>query len=452
VLGLKIVQLLLPVTGHRLRFLAALKTVYNAAPYVNENDSAALGLIGSAGFIFLLGRLLYRRHTRQGPSLPDALALLNAFAVLLGTVGGLGTLIALFFPWIRGYNRISVYIGFFCLFAVVLLLERLRKHCNSSGPRRLGFHALLLLLLVAGILDQNAKKIIFSYAYVHEEYRNDVDFFHKIEACATANATIFQLPCVPFPEDLGCHGMAPYSHTRAYYATRTLRWSYGAMKGRPADRWQQQVIALPPDDMARTLIDAGFSGIYLDRFGYEDHGADLEDQFTRVLGTRPIVSDNERLVYFPLPSTGVKRLRDTFSAEEWQARTEALQNPMVFTWRGGFSRRETCGRESWHWCSGEGELQILNPLPRPRTLTLKMTCQTGHPEPALLTMQGASLSDKRQINNRSEEIVQSVTVQPGLNAIHFTCDARPLHAPGDPRVLVFNVSRFFAREVSGAGP
>src|SRR5205823_1816688 len=46
--ALKVAQLLLPISGHRLPALAALKDNYaQAAPLINENDSASLGFVGS---------------------------------------------------------------------------------------------------------------------------------------------------------------------------------------------------------------------------------------------------------------------------------------------------------------------------------------------------------------------------------------------------------------------
>ena len=58
--GLKIAQLLLPLSGHRLKMFAEIKNRYNQAPLVNENDTATLGAIGGVGFLFLLGWLGFR--------------------------------------------------------------------------------------------------------------------------------------------------------------------------------------------------------------------------------------------------------------------------------------------------------------------------------------------------------------------------------------------------------
>ncbi|MCK7577276.1 MAG: hypothetical protein MZV65_16510 [Chromatiales bacterium] len=53
--ALRPVQLLLPTTAHRLPALSELTQKYEAgAPFVNENRSSYLGLLGVIGFLFLL--------------------------------------------------------------------------------------------------------------------------------------------------------------------------------------------------------------------------------------------------------------------------------------------------------------------------------------------------------------------------------------------------------------
>src|ERR1044072_6089056 len=116
--GLKISQLVLPVTGHRIDYFRAKKDFYNKFTNMTENDAATLGLIGTIGFLALLAVLFFRRRDN---ALLAELSILNLFAVLLGTIGGLGSLFALFVsPAIRSYNRISVFIAFFALLAVAV--------------------------------------------------------------------------------------------------------------------------------------------------------------------------------------------------------------------------------------------------------------------------------------------------------------------------------------------
>jgi phosphoglycerol transferase len=263
---------------------------------VNENDVAALGIVGSIGFLLLLGRLLRKRDG----SLGDGLSLLTLFAVLLSVRGGFSGLIALRFAWIRGYNRISVLIGFFALFAVVLGLENIRRRYARSPRAKAIFLSLLGLLLAAGLMDQTPRGSVTPADRIRPTFDNDVAFIRRIEASTPAHAMIFQLPYVSFPEQGSVQRMGDYELLRAYLHSRTLRWTHGAMRGREGDSWQRAVAGSPLVDMIATLTEAGFAGIYIDRFGYADRAASLENTLRRLLSTPPLVSDDGRLSYFPL--------------------------------------------------------------------------------------------------------------------------------------------------------
>jgi phosphoglycerol transferase len=319
--GLRIAQLLLPVTHHRLAWLAHLKERYNrAALLVNENDSAALGLVGSLGFVLLLGRLLLRhepdaqarettvpllaRRANRASPLWQGLSLLNLGAVLLAVRGGLGGLVAMRLTWIRGYNRISVFIGFFALFAVVLGLEALRRRYARSARGNAAYLGLLGLLLCGGLLDQAPHGCIVPAARVRPAFAHDAAFLQRVEASVPAQSMIFQLPYAAFPEQGAVEAMGDYELLRACLHSRTLRWSHGAMRGREADAWQRAVAGQPPPELVRTLIQAGFGGIYVDRFGYRDRAVKLEKALTGLIGREPLVSGNGRLAFFSLSPLG----------------------------------------------------------------------------------------------------------------------------------------------------
>ena len=59
---------------------------------------------------------------------------------------------------------------------------------------------------------------------------------------------------------------------------------------------------LPADEMVHALQSAGFEGVYLDRYGYEDSGARMEKNLTRLLGRPLLVSPNTRWCFFKLSS------------------------------------------------------------------------------------------------------------------------------------------------------
>ena len=297
IMGLKITQLLLPIGGHRNEKLAALKYRYNLGPLINENDTSSLGVVGSIGFMVLLGAIFSRREL---PALIEALSRINIAAVLLGTIGGVGVLFNLLVsPQIRAYTRISVFIAFFSLIGVAWLLDTLFKRLPT--PRlRLVYHVGLAVVLVVGVLDQTGTSFFFipEYEKTKIEYESDADFVSRIEASLPPHAMIFQLPYMPFPESPPLHQMRPYEHYKAYLHSKTLRWSYGAPLGEKEDRWQQAVAAQPAPELLNSVRAAGFSGIYVNLDGYEDRGAKLKGELTAALGVEPIVNRGGNLVFF----------------------------------------------------------------------------------------------------------------------------------------------------------
>jgi phosphoglycerol transferase len=135
--GLRISQLLLPITVHRIPLFDRIKRYHNRNVQVSENDSASLGLIASIGFLGLLVQLLYRKEllADAGGLLHD-LSALNIFAVLLATIGGIGLLFSLYISSaIRCYNRISVYIAFFSFMTVAYGLETIYRKASSTKSR-----------------------------------------------------------------------------------------------------------------------------------------------------------------------------------------------------------------------------------------------------------------------------------------------------------------------------
>jgi phosphoglycerol transferase len=289
--GLKIAQLLLPITGHRVGFLNSIKKNYNENTVMTENDAAALGLVGSLGFLGLLARLFYRRRTDEATDrsrMLDDLSVLNIFAVLLATIGGFSSIFGvLVSAGIRSYNRISVFIAFFSLLAVAIAMERLYSRFARSTVL---FYVVVGVVVVVALIDQSSRDYVPQYEQIHAEYESDQQLIQNIEATLPARSMIYQLPYVPFPEHPRVNTMVDYDHFRAYLHSQQLRWSYGAMKKREDDLWQRQTAALPADQLAETLGFAGFGGIYLDRHGYEDNGAAIESELSTALGNDALSS------------------------------------------------------------------------------------------------------------------------------------------------------------------
>lgn len=311
VYGLKIAQLLMPVGGHRIPLLASISNRYSStAPLPNEG-SETLGMVGSIGFLLLIALAFYRMtggsNLKSISNELNGLSTLNLSAILLATIGGFGSLFSyLISSQIRCYNRISIFIAFFSLFAFVVLIEMLKINCIKTKRAQFFYYGLILLVLVVGVLDQTTANFIPPYALTKAEYLNDEIFVNDIEAIMPGNAMIFQLPYVPFPEYPPVNRMSDYSLLKAYLHSKDLRWSYGAMKGRPGDDWQRMVASMPVGDMLKTLSSFGFEGIYIDRHGFEDGGAKLISDIKQILGTELLVSGNKRLYFFDMTTYNQK--------------------------------------------------------------------------------------------------------------------------------------------------
>ncbi|HEX3248248.1 MAG TPA: hypothetical protein VHS05_02385 [Pyrinomonadaceae bacterium] len=445
VFALKISQLLMPITGHRIVALDAIKKFHNQNTLVTENDAAALGFIGSLGFLGLLVQLLSRKElvTSTTPGLLSDLSRLNILAVLFGVISGFGFLFAvLISSSIRCYNRICIFIAFFSLMAIAIGLEKI--YPKTSKARGI-FYVLLAVALIGGVLDQTSPAYVQDFATRKAEYQSDKEFVNRIEASVPPGAMIFQLPYVPFPEFPPLQKMIDYDHFRGYVHSRNLRWSYGTMKNRDGDRALQLLSTLSTEELVKTIVFGGFEGIYVDRFGYEDNGAALEAELSKLLQTESLRSQNGRLLFFNLAPYR-DRLRATYSDSEWQAKQDLSLHPLLLDWKGGFSDYEALPGKVWRWCSSEGELHIRNSSQRARTVKLEMSFATGHEQLDDLII-GGLISEHLKVNGIPSFYIKTVTLPPGESVITFQSTAKRVDAPLDTRYLVFRVENFKMTEL-----
>ena len=280
--SLRLTQLLLPVDGHRIDALASRRAEYTEQIPQNEGRAATLGIVASVGFLWLLGVVLLAVvGAWPGVIAPyRGLAALTVTAVLVGTTGGLATLLAVAWPQIRAWNRLSIFIAFFALLAIALLLESLRPRLPA-----LGFGALLAGLLVLGALDQTSAFFIPPHSGLAADYRADQAWYRSVEDGLPEGASVVQLPHEPFPEPpLGPRPI--YEPAKAYLQTSDLRWSWGAMRGRPDD-WSAQYATRPAAELVPAAREAGFAAIVVDKLAYPDGGAATEADLRTVLGAEP---------------------------------------------------------------------------------------------------------------------------------------------------------------------
>lgn len=322
--SLRPANLVLPAPASRIAPLRELAARYDdtIAPGYCEACYGSLGTVGTVGLGWLAlctaAALLGAGAWQPGRRLLRHAGLGVAIALTLGTVGGVASLAEVFLTAdIRAWNRISILIAFFALLAAALLLEaalaRLRR-VRRGGV--LGMAA-LAAVLAFGVYDQTNESFVPSYAATATQWRSDQHFVEQIEARLPSGAEVLQLPYVPFPEgypetptgDRFATYATKYEPLRGYLHSTSLRWSYGAIKGRAAD-WQAQLAGQPLGYVVSAGAVAGFDGLWVDPSGFPPAKAQaIRQALERLLGGPPLLSPLADLWFFDLRAQRARLVR-----------------------------------------------------------------------------------------------------------------------------------------------
>ncbi len=163
VYGLKIRQLVSPVFNNSLPPLRRWAEREGAAqfPLETENTKSRLGVVGTLGFLILMSfwflpGVAQRFHSSR---LLLGASRLTLAAILLGTIGGFGSLFSLLItPEIRAWSRLCPFIAFFSLTAIAVAMDSL----VSTRRRRIVSAAIVLVL---GLADQRMAATDLNAAY-----------------------------------------------------------------------------------------------------------------------------------------------------------------------------------------------------------------------------------------------------------------------------------------------
>lgn len=351
-------HLLLPAharDGHPLSGVA--RRYYENFPAPEEPDEAPyLGILTLLGALCLL---LYR-----GPGLAR-LRRLGFLLFLLGTTAGLGQVLTLLLgPTIRCYNRLSFYLAFVCLTALAYCLSQLKV--SRRGWLLLG------LVTAAGVLEH---VVSGPHRFPEADRRaaaSDRAFVAQLESRLPAEARLWQMPYVPYPESPPLGSEGHYGLGRGYIVSHRLHWSWGTLRGHRQERYQQALAQLPLARQREILQASGFSGIVLDRRA--DPGRVLEKQ----LGGPELVSPDEQLLYFPLPGATLPRAEAERIFVE-QVTAAAWNHGVLDFTRAGWGR--LFARAGWSEAESDGTWSVARrawlSLPRGKRLRLLLTPYLG---------------------------------------------------------------------------
>ena len=432
--SLKPVRLLLPVTEHRVEPLAELTRRYDGktVTQLEEGPAQSLGLFAACGLMLaMLAALapsdsLLRRLPRGETA--GAAGRLALAAIAIATIGGLSSGLALLTTeWVRSWSRMSVFLAFFGLVAALSGLQALGERMG----RRIGAPVLGLLLAVVVVfagLDQTSTQSVPRYITSAAVWDRDAAFVAELERRLPKGAAVFQAPYVPVPE----YG---WDHARGYLHSEHLRWSFGAMTGRPED-WQDELTAKPTELVLAGAVAAGFDALYLDRALQDDPDA-AETELTRVAGPAWLRSAGGGLVAWDL-----RPLRSRVTRERGNATMAALRQSVLDPLRvklgpefgpftiAGHTTLQTSGyHES---ITPAAEIELRNPGDRPQRALFRATLNTEAGFPITVRWPDGSV-ERVQPAPGGTLVRRNLVLQPGGdNVVRLVTRNSPPDTPGDP--------------------
>jgi hypothetical protein len=311
--GLKLVDLVIPPVMHRAEPFATFAAAHrSAAPLLDEGSY--LGLVGIAALGLLItaaAAALLRGRADEVPL--EAWATL--WIVLTFTTGGLNAILGAFgFTLFRTGCRYSIVILALALLYAARRLTDWQRDAQAraaAAGRPADTLTIATLTAAAGLVavilfDQVPRgPTAEQAATIARQVEADREFVQKMEAALPAGALVFQLPVMDFPES-PLPGIPSYDHFRPYLYSNGLRFSYGSMKGREQERWQQEVqqqlvagarvdqeqqqIRFEKESVRKAVDEIrrqGFAAVYINRNAFPDRGKGLEEAFLELGYTRP---------------------------------------------------------------------------------------------------------------------------------------------------------------------
>lgn len=302
--GLRLIQMITPVPGSRTNVGVLADLTRELLHGFSSEPTEFLGILTSLGLLAMLGATLLRGVR---PALSDHLRgqqLIGATVIawiLIATTGGLDWMVwELGFQHLRSWGRVSIIIMFFTLLWMARGVARFRASLEPRRPRT-GLGVLLVGATVVSlaVIDEIPATFPADASITAARFHGDRTYFQSVESALPKGSSVFILPIRRFPEEPATQGSRDYDLLIPYLQTKSLKFSYGGMKGRDSD-WQQKLIGLDGSGIVDDAIAAGFNSVLIDRLGYADHGEQIESEITKKTGVTPIVSDDQRWATFPL--------------------------------------------------------------------------------------------------------------------------------------------------------
>ena len=444
--GLKLADMVIPRNTHRVDALARRGQIYyERTPLRSEGFDPALGSVATLGLLAALLVLIATGIASATVSLRRVrIAVAGTVALtsfLIGTIGGGSALIAYgLTPQLRAWNRLSLFIAFAALLAVALLLTALGERLRARGWPAWLLGVIAALVGAVGVYDQTSVLDAPDYAAVAAGWKADEEFATRIQDRFAAGTKILQLPYMSYPENGSIHGLGDYALFTGYLHTKDLRWTYGAIRGRPSD-WHRAHQGLAPEQLATAAVAAGFGAVYLDRVGFADGGAATAAALETLAGPgRSGLSADGQLQFFDLRPAADRLAANTTLAERGQL-SQALLYPVGLGFGEGFSYSELAGQTPFRWAGTDARLTLESSLEGTRDVRFTAQLFGGSAEPSTVTLTLPDGSHRSVIvTDKGREVSFGLRLNEGDSTLRLqTAGPAAPHPPDNVRDLRLRV-------------
>ena len=425
--ALKPIELFMPPLTHKVIAVRDMSSKYVREAWIRgELFSPYLGVVGITGLIWMFAegllRLLKPRKFKWRGRFPAHVPLV-LWILFYSVVGGLNCMIALAsVPLFRGSNRYSIFVSALVLLFLVSRATLLTRRWQAEKK-----FAVAAAILFVGLLDQlpqmTPREETQSIAH---DIEVDHAFVNAMETKLPANAMVFQLPVMPFPESTAVNNLQAYEHLRPYLSSKTLRFSFGSNKGRPREDWQKDVEKMPASQMISTLEKYGFAAIYLNRKGFSDQAEGLLKQFAAAGRSQFIEDDSHEQVCILLNPSAAPVLPP--------AGTRA---PLIFQ-RGWGNTPSPAGTQ--YWAGGDASVSFFNP-PKLSATSYSLNCQIAclSPRRASIVLNGKEIWGAELSPGRLVQVNLRIDAKPRYNRLEFKSDVRDHPSKQNPVPRAFVV-------------
>jgi hypothetical protein len=418
--ALKPIELFLPI-AHRFAALEVWthKAYLAQAAILGEIGSAYLGIIGIVGFAFLVWSAARAAVLSKSESVPSHFWLI-LWVLIYSVIGGLNGFLGLFGVILfRSSNRYSIVI-----LAIVLLFLVKRLSGLTRGRRPFPVALLGGIAVLVAFFDQSPRPTKLAVINrVRALVASDRQIVSTLETKLPAQAMVFELPVMGFPEVPPIRAMTDYEHFRPYLQSHSLRFSYGNIKGRTRERWQDEAVRFGTPRLVNTLQRYGFSALLINKKAYEAKGAALLAELAAA-GRSEVLCESEDLVCI---------------------RLNPVPNPILPPeFDRNWSELEASATENWRWSTGDASIILYNQGPQPREMRLSFLLASLGSRTIQISKDGQELfADSFSDAASSKSVDLIVQVPPGRSEVRFHTNVVGVPpGNGDERKLAFNVRNF----------